>query len=209
MLHQFRRGQMGLAVILALHSGSLSSTSWPYLSFTRAQRVPAAISVGLCEFLLGFVFASPFWLVGLVPVHQYVSLALQLGTLASYGLVLASIPFLQLLHHSPDSQAGIATAVGWQSLCACVGSVSKTTGGARSLTSSHPALCAMPYFYLPSSRYVGPACWVGSHSDPLEYGRNDSGSSSFLGNSSRCKNFTETEVSRSHYKRKRLSIFLI
>jgi len=108
---------MGLAVILALHSESLPSTLWPYLAFTRAQRVPAAISVGLCEFLLGFVFASPFWLVGLVPVHQYASLAVQLGTLASYGLILASIPFLQLLHHSPGSQAAIATAVGWQSLC--------------------------------------------------------------------------------------------
>ena len=79
--------------------------------------------------------------------------------------------------------------------CVCVGPVSKTTGEACSPTSSHPALCAISYFYLPSSRYVGLACWAGRHLDPLEYGRNDSGSS-FLGNSSRCKNFTETEVSR-------------
>lgn len=108
---------MGLAVILALHSKSLSRNLWPYLPFTRAQRVLAAISVGLCEFLLGFILASPFWLMGLVPVHHYASLAVQLGTLASYGLILSSIPFLRLLHHSPGSQAAIATAVAWQSLC--------------------------------------------------------------------------------------------
>ena len=88
-----------------------------FLPFTRAQRVLAAISVGLCEFLLGFVLASPFWLVGLVPVHHYASLAVQLGTLASYGLILTAIPFLQLLHRSPGSQAAITTALGWQSLC--------------------------------------------------------------------------------------------
>ena len=87
------------------------------LPFTQAQRVLSAISVGLCEFLLGFVLASPFWLMGLVPVHHYASLAVQLGTLASYGLMLAAIPFLQLLSHSPGSQAAIATAVSWQSLC--------------------------------------------------------------------------------------------
>jgi hypothetical protein len=83
----------------------------------RVQRVLAAISVGLCEFLLGFVLASPFWLVGFVPVHHYASLAVQIGTLASYSLILAVIPLLQLLHHSPGSQAAITTAVGWQSLC--------------------------------------------------------------------------------------------
>jgi hypothetical protein len=86
-------------------------------SFTRAQRVFVAISVGLCEFLLGFVLASPFWLMGLVPVHHYASLAVQLGTLASYALIFAAIPFLQRLHHSPGSQAAITTALGWQSLC--------------------------------------------------------------------------------------------
>lgn len=79
--------------------------------------VLAAISVGLCEFLLGFVLAGPFWLVGLVPAHHYASLAVQLGSLASYGLILAAIPFLRLLHHSPGSQAAIVTALGWQSLC--------------------------------------------------------------------------------------------
>ena len=111
-------GQMGLAVVLAMHSESLPRNFRDILPFASSTcHVIAAISVGLCEFLLGFILASPFWLVGVVPVHHYASLAVQLGTLASYGLILAAIPFLQLLHRSSGSQAAIATALGWQSLC--------------------------------------------------------------------------------------------
>lgn len=68
-------------------------------------------------FLGGFILTAPLWVVGLVPPGSYPSIAIQLGTLAAYGLVLVlPIPLWKILRRFPGCQAAIITLIAWEVL---------------------------------------------------------------------------------------------
>lgn len=68
-------------------------------------------------FLGGFVLAGPFWIVSLVPHGAYPSVAIQLGTVAAYLVVLVlPLPLWKLLRRFPGCQAAIMTIIAWEVL---------------------------------------------------------------------------------------------
>lgn len=75
------------------------------------------VSTGMIMFLGGFLFAVPFWLLNLVPQGGYPSIAVQVGTVVAYVLVLiAPIPLWRLLRRFPGCQAAIITIIAWEVL---------------------------------------------------------------------------------------------
>jgi hypothetical protein len=75
------------------------------------------ISTGLVMFLGGFILAGPFWIVSLVPQGTYPSVAIQLGTVAAYIIVLVlPLPLWKLLRRFPGCLAAIMTIIAWEVL---------------------------------------------------------------------------------------------
>lgn len=91
-----QEGAMGLCIILATHT----------------------ISTGLVMFLGGFILTAPFWALNFVPRHAYPSVAIQLGTVAAYFLVLVvPIPVWRALRKRfPGCLAAIVTVISWEVL---------------------------------------------------------------------------------------------
>jgi hypothetical protein len=72
-------------------------------------------------FLGGFLLAAPLWAMNLVPKHAYASIAIQLGTLTAYLLVLIlPLPLISpksiLRRKFPGCQAAMITLLAWEVL---------------------------------------------------------------------------------------------
>jgi hypothetical protein len=75
------------------------------------------ISTGLIMFLGGFLLAAPLWAVNLVPRGTYPSVAIQIGTIVAYFVILVvPLPLWRTLRRFPGCQAAIITVISWEVL---------------------------------------------------------------------------------------------
>lgn len=68
-------------------------------------------------FLGGFLLAAPLWAVNQIPPGAYPTVAIQLGTVAAYFIVLVvPVPLWRVLRRFPGCQAAIITVIAWEVL---------------------------------------------------------------------------------------------